>query len=219
MSLLGAKLPRGSDEAIASPAAAELPAPAVSSDALKASRAAAMPARERIKNTAAEGIKAETLAEICKVSLATAHRWKAGGSEMPHAAAALVSGDLGAFSKSWQGWKIRADNIISPEGWEISRDSALASPLLIGQVAALQAERQRLRYIGANALQPELATLLQTLGQELQAMATKLADATAAIADACTASNPAISSSQSEQARAGCGSSLPSQVVISYKAC
>ncbi len=84
------------------------------------------------------GIRAEVVAAICQVDVATARRWKSGTSRIPHAAAALVAGDLGAFSKFWDGWKVQGDKLISPDKWTISRNDALAVPLLLGQIKALE---------------------------------------------------------------------------------
>lgn len=96
-------------------------------------------------NPAAYGIRSEVIAELCKVDVATARRWKSGASTMPYTAAVLVSGDLGAFSAHWQGWRIQGDAIISPDGWQIRRDDALTVPLMLGQINALRAEVAKYR--------------------------------------------------------------------------
>jgi hypothetical protein len=88
----------------------------------------------------AYGIKPDIIATLCKVDVATARRWKSGTSRIPHAAAALLAGDLGAFSEHWQGWRIQGDAIVSPDGWQIRRDDALSVPLMHGQIQALRAE-------------------------------------------------------------------------------
>lgn len=85
------------------------------------------------------GRPAEIVAAICHVDVATARRWKAGKTRMPYAAAALLACDLGALSKHWSNWIIRDEQIISPDGWSISRNDALAVPLLLGQIKALEA--------------------------------------------------------------------------------
>ena len=94
---------------------------------------------------AAYGIRAELIADLCKVDVATARRWKSGACKMPYTAAVLVSGDLGAFSPLWQGWRIQGDAIVSPDGWQIRRDDALTVPLLLGQINALRAEIAKYR--------------------------------------------------------------------------
>jgi hypothetical protein len=92
------------------------------------------------------GVRAERIAELCGVDIATARRWKAGTSRIPYAAAALILGDLGAFSKFWQGWRIVDEELVSPDSWKVSRNDALAVPLLHGQIAAL---RQRIKELEA----------------------------------------------------------------------
>jgi hypothetical protein len=94
----------------------------------------------------AYGIRAEDIAERCGVSVSTARRWKAGTSQIPATAAAILLGELGAFSGSWRGWLIQGEEIVSPDGWRISRNDALAVPLLHGQIAAM---RQRIKELEA----------------------------------------------------------------------
>jgi hypothetical protein len=72
--------------------------------------------------------------------VSTARRWKTGKLKIPYACAVLLSGDLGAFSKHWDGWRIQGESIISPDGWQIRRDDALTVPLMHGQISALRAE-------------------------------------------------------------------------------
>ena len=36
---------------------------------------------------------------------------------------------------AWRGWRIVDAEIISPDGWRISRNGALAAPLLHGQIS------------------------------------------------------------------------------------
>lgn len=91
------------------------------------------------------GISAAVIASVCQVNIATARRWKSGESRMPHAAAVLVTGDLGAFSDSWQGWRAQGETLVSPDGWKISRNDALAVPLMHSQISALRAELEKYR--------------------------------------------------------------------------
>ena len=65
-------------------------------------------------------------------------------SRVPYAAAALLQGDLSAFSRAWQGWRIVDKEIISPDGRRISRNDALAVPLLHGQISAM---REQIEYL------------------------------------------------------------------------
>jgi hypothetical protein len=108
----------------------------------------------RHANSAVYGVRAQVIAEICHVDIATARRWKSGASRMPHAAQALITGDLGAFSPFWQDWRIKGDAILSPNGWQIRRDDALIVPLLLGQVNALRAELAQYREWAELAEQP-----------------------------------------------------------------
>ena len=100
------------------------------------------------------GFRAEDIAAICQVDLATARRWKAGTSRVPYAAVALVTGDLGAFSPYWKSWLIRGEEIVSPDGWTVRRNDALAVPLLHSQIAALRSELEQLKAVGAMEEQP-----------------------------------------------------------------
>lgn len=117
------------------------------------------------------GIQAEEIARICKVDVVTARRWKAGKNRIPHTSLAVLAGDLGVFGESWKGWRIQGDVIISPEGLKVRRDDALAVPFMVGQVAAMQAELRKSRYVervhGPIAKQLQLTMRLQGLCQEL----------------------------------------------------
>jgi len=110
--------------------------------------------KQRKPAEAAYGIRSEIIAERCKVDIATARRWKSGTSKMPHAAAVLVAGDLGAFSPHWEGWRIQGDAIISPDGWQIRRDDALTVPLMLGQINVLRAELAKYREFDEKEEQP-----------------------------------------------------------------
>ena len=101
------------------------------------------------------GRRVEEIAEVCGVDLSTARRWKAGKARVPATAAALLLGDLGAFSASWQGWRIQGEEIISPDGWRIRRDDALSVPLMHGQIAALRAELRDKTEVSTLDEQPE----------------------------------------------------------------
>jgi len=100
------------------------------------------------------GRRVEDIAEVCGVDLSTARRWKAGKARVPAAAAALLLGDLGAFSDSWRGWRIQGEEIISPDGWRIRRDDALSVPLMHGQIQALRGQIRDLKEISSLDEQP-----------------------------------------------------------------
>lgn len=86
------------------------------------------------------GIPASELARICRVSLKTAQRWKAGQSVPDYCALALIERDLGCFAIEWRGWTIRGEDLISPDGWTVNRNDALIVPLMHGQIAALRSK-------------------------------------------------------------------------------
>jgi hypothetical protein len=57
----------------------------------------------------------------------------------------LILGDLGCFDLAWKGWRLYRGNLISPEGWEITKGDVISSPLLRQQLAAFKTELKRLR--------------------------------------------------------------------------
>ena len=65
---------------------------------------------------------------------------------MPRLTAAAIQLGLVHFIRDWPGWKFEGEEIISPDGWRIRRDDALAVPLMHGQIAAL---RQRIKELEA----------------------------------------------------------------------
>lgn len=72
-------------------------------------------------------LPAETIAERCGVTVATAKRWKLGQSQIPYTAVVLLSGHLGAISQEWQGWRLLGDALISPDGERVSRADLVAA--------------------------------------------------------------------------------------------
>lgn len=91
------------------------------------------------------GIPIKELARICHVSLKTAARWKAGTTCPPKSALMLLLGDLGCLDSEWSGWRVRKGVLHSPEGWEISRNDVLATPLMRQQLAAYQSELRQIQ--------------------------------------------------------------------------
>jgi len=57
----------------------------------------------------------------------------------------ILRADLGCFGKGWSGWTIAHDELVSPEGWAIRRNDALAGVLLKQRLAASESEIRRLR--------------------------------------------------------------------------
>lgn len=99
----------------------------------------------RSKNPDAYGISAKELAAICHVSERTAARWKSGQTVMPESARFLVRADLGCFHPAWRRWTVRGETLVSPEGWVITMQDVLSSPLLRMQLEAYKTENRDLK--------------------------------------------------------------------------
>lgn len=82
------------------------------------------------------GLHTEVIATACDVDLATARRWKSGKSRLPYTAAVVLEANIGGLrnAKHWDGWKVNGEHIVSPDGWTISRNDALAVPLMEAQI-------------------------------------------------------------------------------------
>lgn len=91
------------------------------------------------------GLRAELIAQLCDVDVATARRWKSGKSRIPYCAAMTLLRDLTLFGKEWAGWRLQGEEILSPDGWTINRNHALSVPLLEGQVKALEQKMKKMR--------------------------------------------------------------------------
>jgi len=76
------------------------------------------------------GFNVNEVARICRVSLKTAGRWKDGTTCPPDSALMILEADLGCFDQVWKGWRLHHGNLISPEGWEITKGDVISSPLL-----------------------------------------------------------------------------------------
>lgn len=96
-------------------------------------------------HSALYGITDKEIARICRVSLKTAQRWKKGQIVPSYCEIAMLERDIGCFAAQWRGWTIRGEELLSPEGWAITRNDVLASPLLRQQLAVYQAELRRIR--------------------------------------------------------------------------
>lgn len=67
------------------------------------------------------GLSAKYIAQVCKVDLATARRWKRGTTCLPHTANLLLMRDLGCFHENWAGWTIsERGELCSPEDWIVT---------------------------------------------------------------------------------------------------
>jgi len=90
------------------------------------------------------GISGEEIARRCRVSIATARRWKRGDMRIPDTAAMILSSDLGQLDPAWCGWVLRDGKLISPEGCDATPGDVLSLRLLRSQLAAYQAEKRQL---------------------------------------------------------------------------
>lgn len=86
------------------------------------------------------GISAMALAAMCKVDISTARRWKRGAMCPPESALMIVRRDLRCFSEFWSGWTINGEDLVSPDGWCVNRNDALAVQLSQAQISALRYE-------------------------------------------------------------------------------
>ena len=91
------------------------------------------------------GITIKEIARICHVDLTTARRWKRGARCPPKSALLLICADLGCFSAEWSGWRVKGQDLVSPEGWRIARGQVMIVPLMRQQIAAYEVELKRLR--------------------------------------------------------------------------
>lgn len=96
-------------------------------------------------HTVLYGIPINEIARICRVSLKTAARWKDGTICPSYCAIQMLARDLSCFAPEWRGWTIKGEELLSPEGWSITRNDVLAAPLLRAQVAMYQIENRELR--------------------------------------------------------------------------
>lgn len=85
------------------------------------------------------------IAQICRVSLKTAQRWKAGQAVPPPSAIMLLSGDLGHLDPAWSGWKVRRGKLISPENWIATPGDVLSIQLTQAQLSAYRIENRVLK--------------------------------------------------------------------------
>lgn len=91
------------------------------------------------------GFPIKEIARICRVDITTARRWKKGAICPPAGALALLRGDLGFFDPLWSGWRLKDGDLLSPEGWQITRHDVLATPLMRTQIAVYQSENRALK--------------------------------------------------------------------------
>ena len=88
---------------------------------------------------------AKHIARVCGVDIRTARRWRSRTQCPPPWVIALLTADLGIFGPYWAGWVIRGEEIVSPDGWRIRRNDALAVPFMHGQISALRNDLKKAR--------------------------------------------------------------------------
>jgi hypothetical protein len=66
----------------------------------------------------------------------------------------LIQADLGCFDPAWAGWRIYKSDLISPEGWGITKGDVISSPILRQQLAAFKSELARFRAV-ADSIQDQ----------------------------------------------------------------
>ena len=86
-------------------------------------------------------ISAETIAELVRVHVTTARRWKRYG-DAPYAAEKLIellsTRDLGLIDPKWNGWMLKDGRLVAPTGMEFSSGEILAIPFVQQLVASYQ---------------------------------------------------------------------------------
>ena len=91
------------------------------------------------------GVPVERLVAITGAHLTTARRWKRFRRPPQWLAALIelcVGGELDRISRTWRGWKIRGEHLVSPEGWEFTPGAIRAIPFMKAQIKTYQ-EKQR----------------------------------------------------------------------------
>lgn len=91
------------------------------------------------------GVPADRAAAVTGAHLTTVRRWKRL-RRAPGWVSALVelciAGELDRISRTWRGWRIRGELLISPEGWEFTPGAIRAIPLKDALIRSYQ-QKQR----------------------------------------------------------------------------
>jgi hypothetical protein len=99
--------------------------------------------RPGTEHPALYAVSADTIADLCKVHVTTARRWKRG-EEPPYAALQLIellsTGNLGVINPAWDGWILKGNSLVAPHGEIFSRGDILSLTFVRQQVAHLQSE-------------------------------------------------------------------------------
>jgi|SRR5581483_10448847 len=111
-------------------------------------------------NECCYGIPAAVIAQLCRVDIATARRWKRGATRMPKTSEMILTGDLGYFDPAFRRWRVLGGKLISPEGWEAGPGDILSIPLLRAQVSAYQAKERQIQAMDEQPLPDTTADLM-----------------------------------------------------------
>lgn len=87
------------------------------------------------------GVPAARLARLAGVHLTTARRWKNRRrvrSWLALLVRTCLEGELEPISRTWSGWSIRGQELVSPEGWRFTPGDVRSVPFLVAQVKAYQ---------------------------------------------------------------------------------
>lgn len=94
-------------------------------------------------------LNAKQIAEICRVDLATARRWRRGAICPPQSALILLdlfySGNLGILDPAWAHWKLSGGLLCSPENWTCTPGDVRAIQFYETQIATFRAENRQLK--------------------------------------------------------------------------
>ena len=102
---------------------------------------------------ASHQLEAQRVARIFGITVATAKQWLSGNRRIPRHAQAILSGDLGAFSETWEGWRLSKDCLITPNGLIFSQTDLASAEHWQAELLALRDELAK--YQAAGGLVPE----------------------------------------------------------------
>ena len=90
-------------------------------------------------------VSAERIAEICRVHITTARRYKRG-EEPPFASLQLLKlcdkGELGVLDLKWAGWHLRNGQLISPDGQSFAPGDVLSTTYWQALAKSYQTEQR-----------------------------------------------------------------------------
>lgn len=87
------------------------------------------------------GVRPEFIAQVARVSLHTARRWKRRGRVPPGSRALLelaIDGELGRLARAWSGFRLHGDRLWTPHGFSVRPGEICAMPYRFAQIRALE---------------------------------------------------------------------------------